>query len=102
MVPAEELNRLFNCYQGKITESALLNKAKHVSTKLNLVETCDGFNLWTLRSVAPIAILNMQNAHFAAPAAILDNLNSQSEHELGEELADTTTGKLGRKWNSFV
>ena len=37
MVPAEELNRLSNYYQNKITESALLNKAGRLAAKQQLI-----------------------------------------------------------------
>ena len=37
MVPSEELNRLSNYYQGKITESALLNKAGRLAAEQQLI-----------------------------------------------------------------
>ena len=37
MVPAEEFNRLSNYYQGKITESALLNKAGRMAAEQQLI-----------------------------------------------------------------
>ena len=37
MVPSEELNRLSNYYQGKITESALLNKAGRMAAEQQLI-----------------------------------------------------------------
>ena len=37
MVPAEEFNWLSNYYQGKITESALLNKAGRMAPKQQLI-----------------------------------------------------------------
>ena len=37
MVPAEEFNRLSNYYQGKITESALLNKAGRLAAEQQLI-----------------------------------------------------------------
>ena len=37
MVPSEELNRLTNYYQGKITESALLNKAGRLAAEQQLI-----------------------------------------------------------------
>ena len=37
MVPSEELNRLSNYYQGKITESALVNKAGRLAAEQQLI-----------------------------------------------------------------
>ena len=37
MVPADELSRLSNYYQGKITESALLNKAGRFAAEQQLI-----------------------------------------------------------------
>ena len=37
MVPADELNRLSNYYQGKITENALLNKAGRLAAEQQLI-----------------------------------------------------------------
>ena len=37
MVPSEELNRLTNYYQGKITESTLLNKAGRLAAEQQLI-----------------------------------------------------------------
>ena len=37
MVPTEELNRLSNYYQGKIPESALLNKAGRMAAEQQLI-----------------------------------------------------------------
>ena len=37
MVPVNKLNRLLNYYQGKITESALLNKAGQLAAEQQLI-----------------------------------------------------------------
>ena len=56
MVPSEELNRLSNYYQGKITESALLNKARRLAAEQQLIlkdkSILDSFSLQMLKPMA--------------------------------------------------
>ena len=57
MVPSEELNRLSNYYQGKITESALLNKAGRLAAEQQLILEDKGIpNSLAVRMVKPMAL----------------------------------------------
>ena len=57
MVPSEELNRLSNYYQGKITESALLNKAGRLAAEQQLIlEDKSIPDSLAVRMVTPMAL----------------------------------------------
>ena len=57
MVPAEELNQLSNYYQNKITESALLNKARRLAAEQQLIlEDKSIPDSFTVRMVKPMAL----------------------------------------------
>ena len=61
MVPNEEFNRLSNYYQGKITESALLNKAGRLAAEQQLIlEDKSIPDSLAVRMVKPIALEQSQ------------------------------------------
>ena len=61
MVPTEEFNRLSNYYQGKITESALLNKAGRLAAEQQLIlEEKSIPDSLAVRMVKPIALEQSQ------------------------------------------
>ena len=61
MVPTEEFNRLSNYYQGKITESALLNKAGRLAAEQQLIlEDKSIPDSLAVRMVKPIALEQSQ------------------------------------------
>ena len=61
MVPTEEFNRLSNYYQGKITESALLNKAGRLAAEQqSILEDKSIPDSLAVRMVKPIALEQRQ------------------------------------------
>ena len=61
MVPADEFNRLSNYYQGKITESALLNKAGRLAAEQQLIlEDKSIPDSLAVRMVKPMALEQSQ------------------------------------------